>query len=94
MTAAEFKESVGGVNALLMECTHATEMDGRAYKAGDPLQVTTAKAYAMHRTECWKPLKGVKIATIEAAALNSHFEKEHAQEMGDKPKKVQTKSKK
>lgn len=93
MTRQEFQKSVGGVHALVMECTHKMSEDGRAWEPGDERQLTLDKALALHKTGKWKPKKGFAVPLSEAKSLNAHFKKQHAAEQEEKPKKIAAKLK-
>lgn len=97
MTLEEFQKSIGGKHATLMVCqVDGSQFNGFTYKSGDRVNVELRTAYALVRQKANTPdgevnrweAEDANMTAGEMANLNQHFEKEHNQEMGDKPVQI------
>ena len=98
MTLQEFQEKIGGKHATIMVCQVDGSIHlGHTYNTGGMVNVELRAAFALYKQMAntpdgeihrWEP-KDVNMTTNEMQLMNKHFEKEHEQEVGDKPIKIQ-----
>lgn len=99
MTLEEFQEKIGGKHATLMTCqVSGTSFRRHKYNEGDSVNVDLRQAFILYQKMAntpngevhrWLPVDATMTAG-EMDMMNTHFEKEHEADTGEKPVKIKS----
>ena len=100
MTVQEFKQMIGGKNAVIMiSQVDGNNHFGHIYNKNKEINCDLVTGLALYKqfynlpeggeARRWVP-KDASVTDHEAALMNDHFEKVHKRELGDEPVKIKS----